>query len=297
MVHIVQKSPALVYTRDFFAAFLLTILGVQIVFECHEVPQRQFKKFLLKRILKHRETRVVVYISHRMKDILYRGLLAGEIVRSEEVVAHDGVDLSAFVSTETQEQIRKRLKLPMAGYVIGYTGSLFPGRGIGIILGLASRFREDLFVVVGGHSEDIEKVKLETRQRGIGNLLFVGHLGNAQVPEYLLSFDALLMPYQRRVFLEGGRDETTDFMSPLKMFEYMASGRPIISSRLPVLEEVLIDGRNAILVEAGDLGQWSETVMLLKKNRKLAERIGKQARADVRSYSWDSRVRTILDGL
>jgi glycosyltransferase involved in cell wall biosynthesis len=83
-------------------------------------------------------------------------------------------------------------------------------------------------------------------------------------------------------------------MSPLKMFEYMASGKPIIASRLEVIEEVLKDKKNALLVASDNIHEWAESIRLLKEDRFLAKRLGEQAKEDVKIYTWDERVQNIF---
>ncbi len=87
-------------------------------------------------------------------------------------------------------------------------------------------------------------------------------------------------------------------MSPLKMFEYMAAGKPIISSDLPVLREVLEDGRNAILVPADDLAAWESAIHRLSGDPDLGLRLGEAARRDLHErYTWDARAGRVLDRL
>jgi glycosyltransferase involved in cell wall biosynthesis len=79
-------------------------------------------------------------------------------------------------------------------------------------------------------------------------------------------------------------------MSPMKMFEYMAAGRPIISSNLPVLKEVLVEKLNALLVTPDDVSEWVEAANLLQENPELSNRIALSARSDYESeYNWCTR--------
>ena len=83
-------------------------------------------------------------------------------------------------------------------------------------------------------------------------------------------------------------------MSPLKAFEYMAAGRPIVASRLKVIGEILADGRNAILVPPDSVTEWAGAIRMLRDNEPLGRTIGERARDDVRKYSWDERVKKIF---
>ena len=72
------------------------------------------------------------------------------------------------------------------------------------------------------------------------------------------------MPYQRNVSIGIKGSNTADWMSPLKLFEYMSSGVPIISSDLPVLREILEDRRNALLVPPKNFDSWDEALKIIR---------------------------------
>jgi glycosyltransferase involved in cell wall biosynthesis len=104
------------------------------------------------------------------------------------------------------------------------------------------------------------------------------------------------MPYQRRVSVSGGGD-TSAWMSPMKMFEYMACRRPIVSSDLPVLREVLAHERNALLAEPGSVDAWVAAVERLRGDPELSRALAARAREDVTAYSWRARARRVTDGV
>jgi glycosyltransferase involved in cell wall biosynthesis len=101
------------------------------------------------------------------------------------------------------------------------------------------------------------------------------------------------MPYERSVSVSGGGD-TVGWMSPMKMFEYMASGRLIIASDLPVLHKVLDDG-NALFAAPGDVAVWARALDRAIADDALRARLGFQALEDVRRYTWRRRVSRCLD--
>ena len=89
-------------------------------------------------------------------------------------------------------------------------------------------------------------------------------------------------------------DESNYYTSPIKMFEYMASGVPIIASDLPSLREVL-DESNAVLVEAGNPQKLEEAITSLVSDTARATHISRKAFADVQRYSWDNQVKALHD--
>ena len=79
------------------------------------------------------------------------------------------------------------------------------------------------------------------------------------------------------------------YASPMKLFEYMASGTPIVATDLPSTAEIARDGENALLVPPDDAAALGKAIERLTKDRKLAERLARAAFADAPKYSWDAR--------
>jgi glycosyltransferase involved in cell wall biosynthesis len=86
---------------------------------------------------------------------------------------------------------------------------------------------------------------------------------------------------------------STAFTSPLKLFEYMAAGRPIVASDLPSIREILTDGRNALLVDPGNSQALTAAVRRLEEDPALGGQLARQALEDVRQYTWERRGETL----
>jgi glycosyltransferase involved in cell wall biosynthesis len=111
---------------------------------------------------------------------------------------------------------------------------------------------------------------------------FTGHVAPSKVAEVLRRATILVLPNPASAI-------STDFTSPLKLFEYMAAGRPIVSSDLPAIREVLRHDVNALLVAPGDPGALAEGIRRLVTDRVLAARLARQALDDVKQYTWERR--------
>jgi len=125
------------------------------------------------------------------------------------------------------------------------------------------------------------------------NILVFGFVSNDKLPEYQAACDALLMPYQAYVSASSGGD-IARYLSPLKMFEYLACGRAILASDLPVLQEALIPGENALILPRADTGAWVRALKKLSTDPDYKVRLGDNARAAAKKYTWTSRVEWIL---
>jgi glycosyltransferase involved in cell wall biosynthesis len=127
------------------------------------------------------------------------------------------------------------------------------------------------------------------------NVVLHGHQPPRAVGELIAEFDVLLAPYRREVKPHAALD-IAPWMSPLKIFEYMAAGKPIVAADLPVIREVLTDGETALLCSPDDDGDWVAALRRLHEEPELARRIGAQAHDEWRrAYTWQARASTILD--
>ena len=290
---ILKNRHGLFYTRDVFAAWFVRTLRVDFIMEVHELPAGRFQNLLMRRILSASRLRTAVFISEELRKSLLRRMgdrLAGQTT----VVAHDGADLDEFPSSLSRDESRRRLHLPEGAFMAGYAGSLFEGRGLEVILEVSRVLKDVMFVIVGGERGQADRLKRKVKEAGLANVLVIGFVPHRMVPAYLAAFDALLMPYQETVLHRQKKHDTASYMSPLKAFEYMAAGRPIVASRLKVIGEILADGRNAILVPPDSITEWAGAIRMLRDNELLGRTIGEQARDDVRKYSWDERVKKIF---
>jgi glycosyltransferase involved in cell wall biosynthesis len=178
---------------------------------------------------------------------------------------------------------------------ISYVGQLYPWKGAGLVVDVAARVPEARVVIVGGQTnwtqDDPDIAALGERAHALGvaeRVELRGHVPYDRVPEALASASVALLPLP---------DEPVArlFTSPLKLFDYMAAGVPIVASDLPALREVLRHEQNALLAAPGDPDAFAAAVRRLLAEPALAERLGRQARADVEGYSWDARARALLD--
>jgi glycosyltransferase involved in cell wall biosynthesis len=273
----------LVYSRDVWTAYWLGRMGRPVAFEAHNLAEEQ-RYPVWRAMLSSHALRGIFCISGALADA-YAGAGAP---RERLYVLPDGVDLERFAAPLTLHEARQRLGLPMDAAIICHSGHLYPGRGgeetIEALVGLPRA----LLVMVGGRAEDIARLRAKGNGLGLGErLLFVGQVPNNEVPAYLWAADVLVMPYTSRT-------PTVRYMSPLKMFEYMAAGRPIVATDFPVVREVLRDGHTSLLV-APDSGEaLRKGLQRLLSDPSLQQRLADAAREAAKAYSWEQRAARIL---
>lgn len=206
-------------------------------------------------------------------------------IRDRLVVAPCAANLPERVLPDEPRQPNGR---PLRVY---YVGHLYPGRGIDLILALAMLEPDLQFHIVGGEDSDIA----EWAAQASSNVIFHGYVRPAGLAAHYAKADICIAPLQRQVAVAGGRGDTSPWMSPMKLFEYMAFGKPVIVSDLPVIHEVVAPGIDGLLCPPEDVTAWQRAIRLLHGDRKLRERLGEAARRKVsEQHTWARRAARIL---
>ncbi len=116
----------------------------------------------------------------------------------------------------------------------------------------------------------------------------IGAVSHEEIPGLITSMDVCLAPYP----------SLTDFyFSPLKIFEYMACGVPVVASNIGQITEIIEDGINGFLCEPGDNEMFADKILDLKNNDFLRKQISKNAIESVVLHSWDNVVNKIIGAI
>lgn len=274
--------PDLAYGRDTVAMEWIVPPDVPVAFEAHQMPKSILQKRALKKLMKRRNFKIVT-ISEGLKNDFLKAYPKFSIERI--FVAPDGADLyKAMPAPRALPGRTGTLK-------VGYTGSLHEGKGMEVIATVAKESEEYDFHVVGGTAEQVA----DWGRRGLpGNVFMHGHAPHSDLPSWLAAFDILIAPYRAKAKIKTGVD-IARWISPMKLFEYMAAGKPIICSDLPVIHEILQDGRNALLVQPSDLKGWLAALERLARDKLLRANLAAAAFSDLEmKYTWAQRTRNIL---
>lgn len=275
--------PDLVYGRDIFGCFFAALLRLPVMLECHGPIENKVSERIFLKLISSQTFEKLVVITHALKKSYIEQYPS---LSEKIIVAPDGADpIPDCIKPAILPNGNKRLQ-------VGYVGHLYPGRGIEVIEQLADRCPWADFHVVGGTVQDINACK--QRAISLNNLYLHGFKQPSEAERYRLGCDVLLAPYQRKVSVSGGGD-TVKWMSPLKVFEYMAAGKAIICSDIPVLREVLEDGYNVLLCPPEDINSWTRALALLCKNKNMRSQLAENAKMDfMHKYTWGSRAQNIL---
>ena len=279
----------LLYTWPVQAAVLGLLIGRPVLLEMHDLPAGTFGPLWYRLFLNLPGKKRLLPITAALQRALESRY--GSPRRGDSLTAPDGVDLEHYQDLPDAEAARLQLGLA-SGPTAGCTGHLYPGRGVDLFLELAAAFPQVNFLWVGGRPADVEAWR--ARASSVHqNTTFTGFVPNRRLPLFQAAADILLMPYGRSITTSSGGN-TAEICSPMKMFEYMAAGRPILASDLPVFREVL-DENCAVLCPPEDAQAWKLALAALLAEPGSRQRLAQAARDRVAPYSWVERARRCLD--
>jgi glycosyltransferase involved in cell wall biosynthesis len=286
----------LVYTWLPQAALYSQLRGLPVILELHGPPEGRFGPWLFRLLFRLPGRLRVLAITHVLADMMkkYLPAKAKQPARMDQwIISPNGIDLERYADLPEPAEARRTLgltEMPTAAY----TGHLYPGRGADLLFTLAQQLPEMQFLWIGGRESDVQRWKNRLEAQNIQNVHLTGFIKNSDLPIYQAAAEVLLMPYERVITGSSGGN-SGQYASPMKMFEYMACRRAIISSDLPILHEVLNES-NAVFCPPEDPDAWREALSALLGDKNRRETIALQAWQDVQQYTWLERARRALAG-
>jgi glycosyltransferase involved in cell wall biosynthesis len=263
-----------------------------VVLELHDRPSGTFGLRLFRRFTSLPGKKRLLVITRALKTRLeqeYQVSFDPDAIQ----IAPNGTELEHYAHLPETAEARRQLGLAERQTAV-YTGHFYSGRGMELLFGLAQVLPGVNFMWVGGRAEDVDAWGARLADAGIRNVILTGFIDNRKLPLYQAAGDVLLMPYERQIAGSSGGN-SAEICSPMKMFDYLACGRAILSSDLPVLHEVLNDA-NAVFCPPEDLPAWVGTLQELLADAPRRARLADQARQDAAGYSWSERARRALEG-
>jgi len=275
----------LIYTRSLQIAFMAVHYKIPCIYENHSPVSNsgKFNNWLFKKILTKKSLQFLVVITKALEEYyLQKYSLQNNFVIVAPDAASDDLASNAEVPINRNQDLQ-----------VGYIGHLYKGRGIPIILELAKECPWATFHLVGGIESDIQHWKNETKE--LKNIIFHGYVAPSRTGQYRRSFDVLIAPYEKKVTIYNDNSvDNSKWMSPLKIFEYMSTEKPIIASDNPAIKEVLTHEKTALLCDPDDLKSWVEALTRIKNDSKLRESLSKNSRSEYQQkYTWIIRAKNI----
>ncbi len=276
------KKSDIIYSNEALPLLLAGLAFPKTVYEIHDFPKNNFYYRTVFR-------RVKAFVAtNRWKKEKIQQIFH---VATEKIIAEpNAVSLDDFSASPSRVEARAKLGLSSDAKLISYVGALRTmgmEKGIEILLKAVKSVISCKLLVVGGSPEDVEFYKKVASEHGITDrVIFTGFVPHKIVPLYLSASDILIAPFPKN-------DHYEFYMSPLKIFEYMASGRPIVASDLESIREILPEN-SAILVPAGDPLALAAAIGELMADKTKASRYASKALAAVSEHTWGKRAERIL---
>ena len=284
-----REHAEVIYTRDLSVAYWAARSRASVVYEAHTLPGSRAGRVW--RRIAGADIRVVALTPFIAGGFERIGLPADRVS-----VEGDAVDLAPFARLPSKDAARAALGLSTTARWVGYLGRFHrfhEERGLAeLITAFAAVAESDpdaCLLAVGGPMDRVPWYRSIAAAHGLDpdRMRFVDRVPNAEVPTWLAALDVAVMPATATPHF---RYET----SPLKLFEYLAAGLPIVAADLPSIRLVLRDGEDALLAEPENPSAMASAISRLLSDERLATRIASQGRQDVEGMTWLARAERIL---
>jgi glycosyltransferase involved in cell wall biosynthesis len=283
IIESIKYKPDIYITRNFFTCFLLTLLKKKTIFELHHDlnTESRIVRFIIKNynFLNSKYLVKIIAITNNVKN----NYINKHSIKSDKVIV---LPSGSSIQENYKYEINKK-KIN-----IGYFGSLYKSRGLDLIIKLAMIDPKNDYYVYGNKKQ----VKLSISLKNNKNLHLKDHVPYKKISKILLNMDLLLMPYTSSITVAGDVGDITKYTSPLKLFDYLSVGRPIICSNYDVLREIITDNKNAIFVKNyKNVFAWKKEITKLINKPGKMKIISKNNYKLSKKYSHNIRALKILD--
>lgn len=250
----------------------------RLAVELHALPSARYAKLL------GRADRVVVITQAIMNGLIAQGVDARKIL-----VAPDAVELDEFSRLPEKSVARALLGWKSEHKIALYVGGPYPWKGVFRLAEASRKLPEPWRVVfVGGQGRDLKPLENMVQDDERKRAQVIPHQERRKIPIYYAAADVLVVPNSPET------DRSRLYTSPLKLFEYLAAGRPIVASDLPSIREVVSE-REVIFINPSSTPAIVEGILEAGEKDQSARVAA--AKELVKSYTWAGRAKIILTAL
>ena len=283
LIFILKTKSSITISRNYFICYLLLLFRQKVILEIHHDTKVESRvtKFILKylNIFNRKNLLNVVAITKSVKKLFVNKY---KVKPNKITVLPSGSSIR--INSKPKFNYNKRLK-------IGYFGSLSKSKGISTIIKLSKIDKDNDYYIFGGSRNEIENL----RKKNINdNLYFKANIPYIKLPKIMITMDILTIPYTNHIKSAGEVDDISKYTSPLKLFDYLAVGKMIISSDLKVLREV-IDNSNAVFIKNFEnVYEWKKNIIKVKNEKNKILMMSRNNLRLSKNYDHINRVRKYI---
>ena len=268
-----NKKNYFIFSRSIISALLLNLYFNKIILEIHHSLKGftfcLFSFFKFFKLIKNIKFLFITYNLKKLFNLKNKNLVLGDAV--------------AFKDFSRYRSIKKYNKTCV------YAGSFSKGKGLETIVKLSSLLPNIKFHLYG----DLENsVYAKKELNKYSNVIYKGYLRYCKIPYILNLYKAYLMPYSNRVYVRSKNIEVSNYMSPLKLFEYMASEGVIFASNMKVYSHIL-NNKNSVIIKNNSLKEWKQQILTFFKNTQKFNFLSLNAKNRIKNNTWENRVKRI----
>jgi glycosyltransferase involved in cell wall biosynthesis len=231
---------------------------------------KKHERFVLRPAVKNADA--VIALTGQMKEKI------GEYYKKDAFVIPNGITLDEYVGL-SKGNLRAELQMGRSDKVIIYIGRLSPVKGVEYLIRAMRLVKDkapDTKLILIGDGSEREKIQSIIKQLNLEQLIIhLPQVPNKNIPKYAVASDVLVLPSLSEGF-------------PMTILEAMASGLPVVSTRVSGLPEIVKEGINGFLVEPGNPEQLAEKILLLLKNDETRAMMSANNKESVKQYSWEN---------
>lgn len=262
------RYPKLTY----FLLRLKKLLKFFLIYEAHELYFLKNKKYfeVEKTIFKNSD--LIICITQNLKN---------QIIKTFKIK-----EAKIYVIPDAVKDEWLKIKKEKGEYIF-YAGNFKKWKGVEVLIE-AMKYLPDKKLLLAGEGKEMHKLKEKVKKLDLEDRIkFLGYIPHREIPFFLAKSQFGILP--------NIKEETSEFTSPLKLFEYMALGLPIIASNIPVFREILIHGESAWFFESGNPYSLAEAIKFLSENPQIAEKIASKAKEQAKDYTFTKRAEKIKE--
>ncbi len=276
------RDADLVYTRNLWVAWLAVRFGQRVVFDHYrpwteQVPPLQL---WIHRLFCNRRFLVNICHSEYTKS---RYLDLG-VPEAKLYCVHNGFEPQRLQAPVPLETAKAQIGVSPDKKTVVYTGRINHKKGLDIVIEAGRRLPDHEFILVGSSGDG----PIEAKAKNVANIRIVPWQAPDTLARYIFAANVLLIPPSRQPLAAFGST-----VLPLKVFLYLASGRPIVAGDTPDIREVLRHGENAFLCRPDCPESLVAAIRAVTADANLAERLGATALANSRDFTWGARAERI----